>query len=294
VNSFRLEPRSAVAALRPKQWLKNGVLLAPLLFAKDVFAQGQAIKALMATASFCFLASVVYIFNDWIDRDKDRQHPEKCNRPIASGKLSGSGAVVVALLCLLLSAALVWPLPWLFVEVSVGYLMLQVLYTFWLKHLVLIDVMTIAMGFILRVVAGAVAISVTVSNWLFLCTLLLAVFLGFAKRRAELGLESASSHRQNLAEYTLPLVDQLIGISAATCILAYGLYTVSKETIEHVGSDRLKFTVPVVIYGVFRYLFLVHKRGQGGAPERVLLGDRPLLITVAGFLALSGWALYGG
>ncbi len=279
--------------MRPKQWIKNGVLLAPLLFAKNVFADGQAFRALLATLSFSLLASGVYIVNDWVDREKDRQHPEKRKRPIAAGLLSPRAALLLAASCFGLSLLSALQLRIGFLQVAGGYLLLQVLYTFLLKRLVLIDVMAIALGFILRVVAGATAIDVTVSNWLFLCTLLLAVFLGFSKRRAELSLEDASAHRQNLADYTVPLLDQLMGISAASCILAYGLYTVSKETIEHVGSDGLKFTVPLVIYGVFRYLFLVHRKGLGGAPEKVLLGDVPLLLTVTAFVAISAWALYG-
>jgi 4-hydroxybenzoate polyprenyltransferase len=180
-----------------------------------------------------------------------------------------------------------------FATVLGAYLLLQVLYTFGLKRLVLLDIMAIALGFILRVVAGAEAIGVVVSNWLFLCTLLGALFLGFAKRRAELAsLEDASLHRVSLADYTVPLLDQMMSICAACCILAYGLYTVAKETVDHVGSDHLKFTVPLVVYGVFRYLFLVHKRGAGGSPENVLLGDLPLLVDAGLFVVVSGWALY--
>jgi 4-hydroxybenzoate polyprenyltransferase len=180
-----------------------------------------------------------------------------------------------------------------FLGVLGGYLVLQAVYTGGLKHTVLLDVMAIALGFILRVVAGATAINVVVSNWLFLCTLLGAVFLGFAKRRAELSsLEEAAAHRANLAEYTVPMLDQMMSIAAASTVLAYGLYTVSSETVAHVGSDRLKFTVPCVIYGVFRYVFLVHKRGQGGAPEKVLLGDLPIQLTVLAILGIAAWALY--
>jgi 4-hydroxybenzoate polyprenyltransferase len=237
----------------------------------------------------------VYVINDWFDRDKDRLHPEKRKRPIAAGHLSGTAAVGVLVLCWAGAGALATLLSWQFSGVLVAYLGLQVAYTFGVKKLVILDVMAIAMGFILRVVAGAVAIDVVVSNWLFLCTLLLAVFLGFAKRRAELSSleDNANAHRANLADYSLGMLDQMMSISAASTILSYGLYTLAKETIEHVGSDRLKYTLPCVLYGVFRYLFLVHKRGAGGAPETVLLGDRPLQIDIAIYLALASWALYG-
>lgn len=286
-------PLAAFRALRVKQWTKNGAMLAPLLFAKGVFAQGLALKAALGVASFSLLASAVYVVNDWFDREKDRLHPEKRKRPIAAGHLGPGAAGGLVLACLAGSAALAAPLGGGFLAVLGGYLALQVLYTGLLKRLVLLDIMAIALGFILRVVAGAVAIDVVVSNWLFLCTLLLAVFLGFAKRRAELSsLEDATAHRANLADYTVPMLDQMMSISAACCILAYGLYTVSKETVDHVGSDHLKFTVPFVVYGVFRYLFLVHKRGAGGAPEKVLLGDAPLLVAIGLFVAVAGWALY--
>ena len=286
---------ASIRALRPKQWTKNGVLLVPLLFAKSIFAQGLAMRALLGVGIFSLLASGVYVVNDWFDREKDKLHPKKRLRPIAAGHLSGTAAIGLVILCWSVAGVGAWWLSQSFAMVLLSYLVLQALYTSVLKQMVLLDIMAIALGFILRVVAGAEAIDVVVSNWLFLCTLLGALFLGFAKRRAELSsLEDASSHRASLADYTVPLLDQMMSICAASIILAYGLYTVSKETIEHVGSDRLKFTVPLVVYGVFRYLFLVHKRGAGGAPEEVLLSDAPLLIDIALILAVSGWALYGG
>lgn len=286
---------AAVRALRPRQWTKNGVLLVPLLFAKSIFSQGLALRALLGVGAFSLLASGVYVVNDWFDREKDRLHPEKRKRPIAAGHLSGTAAIVLVALCWSVAGAVGWWISPSFVAVLAGYLALQVLYTGGLKRLVLLDIMAIALGFILRVVAGAEAIDVEVSNWLFLCTLLGALFLGFAKRRAELSsLEDATAHRASLADYTVPLLDQMMSICAACCILAYGLYTVSKETLEHVGNDHLKFTVPFVVYAVFRYLFLVHKHGAGGAPEKVLLGDVPLMVDIALYLGVAGWALYGG
>ena len=288
-----LSPIAAVRALRPKQWVKNGVLFTPLLFAKSIFAPDLLLRATAAVIAFSLLASGVYVLNDWFDREKDRLHPEKKNRPIAAGLFGAPGAIVLVLLCWSGAAVIGSWLGLHFLSVLGGYLLLQVVYTGGLKRLVILDVMAIALGFIIRVVAGAVAIDVVVSNWLFLCTLLGAVFLGFAKRRAELSLlEDASAHRANLADYSLPMLDQMMSIAASACILAYGLYTVSVETVARVGTDHLKFTVPCVVYGVFRYLFLVHKRGAGGAPEKVLLSDAPLMINGALFLAVAGWALY--
>lgn len=287
-------PVAMVRAMRPKQWTKNAVLLVPLIFARGVFAQGLLVHALSAVFAFSLLASGVYVVNDWVDRDKDRLHPEKRKRPIAAGHLGFGSAMALVAICWGGAAAVGWYVGTPFLGIMGGYLLLQVLYTGALKKLVILDVMAIALGFIVRVVAGAVAISVEVSNWLFLCTLLGAVFLGFAKRRAELSSleDSATAHRSNLADYSLPMIDQMMSISAASAILGYGLYTVAHETVTRVGSDRLKFTVPCVIYGVFRYLFLVHKRGAGGAPEKVLLGDLPLQADIALFFAIAAWALY--
>ncbi|MCC6337809.1 MAG: decaprenyl-phosphate phosphoribosyltransferase [Myxococcales bacterium] len=287
-------PIAMIRALRPRQWAKNAVLLVPLLFAKGVLEKGLVFHALAAVAAFSLLASGVYVVNDWVDREKDRLHPEKRKRPIAAGHLNGTLALLLLVLCWGGAAGIGWYVGQGFLGVMGGYLVLQVLYTGALKKLVILDVMAIALGFIVRVVAGAVAINVEVSNWLFLCTLLGAVFLGFAKRRAELSSleDMATAHRSNLADYSLPMIDQMMSISAASAILGYGLYTVSRETVERVGSDRLKFTVPLVVYAVFRYLFLVHKRGAGGAPEKVVLGDVALLATIALYLAVAAWALY--
>ncbi len=272
-----------------------GLLLAPLLFAKGVTREGLLIKAGLAVVAFSLLASGVYLVNDWFDREKDRLHPEKKFRPIAAGEL-GPGSVIVLLVAVWGGAAVLsWQLGLPFVYVALSYIVFQLIYTTTLKHLVIIDVMSLATGFILRVVAGAVAIDVQVSNWLFLCTLLGAVFIGFAKRRAEINAaleEGAASHRASLGDYSIDMLDQMMAISAACTILAYGLYAVSAETIARVGSDRLKYTVPCVIYGVFRYLFLVHKRGLGGAPEKVLLSDVPMMIDIAAFLGIAAWSLY--
>jgi len=286
-------PVAAIRALRPKEWVKNGVMLVPLLFAKSFFVEGLMLKAAMAIISFSLLASGVYVLNDWFDREKDRLHPEKKKRPIAAGEINGVGAVVLIVLCWSTAGTIGWFLSKGFLAVISAYLVMQFAYTLALKHMVLLDIMTIALGFILRVMAGAEAIDVTVSNWLFLCTMLGALFLGFAKRRAELSaLEDAAAHRASLADYTVPMLDQMMSICAACSILGYGLYTVSVETVAHVGSDRLKFTVPFAVYAVFRYLFLMHKRGAGGAPAKVLLGDKPLLVDIALFVSVAGFVLY--
>lgn len=289
----RSRASALIASLRPRQWTKNLIVFAPLLFAKSVLRGDAALRATLAVVSFCLLASGVYLFNDWFDREKDRRHPEKRNRAIAAGLISGGTVAATVVLCWAAGSAIAYAISPAFAAVAGSYLGLQILYSLILKKLVIVDVVAIAMGFVLRVLGGGIAISVPVSNWLYLCTLLLAVFLGFAKRRHELAsIPEALSHRQNLNEYSLPLLDQMMSVVASSCILAYGLYTVSRDTIEHVGSDRLKFTVPFVIYGIFRYLFLIHKRGAGGSPEKVLLSDPPLIVDLVLFVALASWALY--
>lgn len=287
-------PVSLLAQLRPRQWTKNAAVLAPLLFARAVTDGDKPVRALIAAAAFSLGASGIYVLNDWLDRDKDRVHPEKRHRPIASGQLGAGMAAALLVACWSGAAALAYRVGGPFAWVLGGYVGLQVLYSSWLKHQVVLDVLVIALGFVLRVVGGAVSIAVPVSNWLYLCTLLLALFLGFAKRRAELGALAgdAEAHRANLGEYSPALLDQLISVTAACCILAYGLYTVSADTIRHVGSDDLKFTVPFVVYGIFRYLFLVHRHNVGGSPEKVLLSDVPMVVTVLGFLGVAAGVLY--
>ncbi len=280
--------------MRPRQWTKNLAVFAPLLFAKSVFKGDAALRATMAVVSFSLLAGAVYVLNDWLDREKDRLHPEKRNRPIAAGLVTDRAALALFLFCLLSGGAVAFWVRPQFAAVAAGYVLLQVLYSLALKHWVIVDVVVISLGFVIRVAGGGVAIDVPVSNWLYLCTLLLAVFLGLAKRRHEISslAEVALAHRSSLNDYSLPLLDQMLAVVASSCIVAYGLYTVAQDTIEHVGSDRLKFTVPFVIYGIFRYLFLIHKRGAGGSPERVLLSDPPLIINLLLYLAVASWALY--
>lgn len=289
-----MRPGSALRALRPRQWIKNLALFAPLLFAGKAFLPSAVLRATVAFGAFSLVASGVYVFNDWRDREQDRLHPEKKRRPIAAGEIGLGGAVALTIACV--GAGLVLA-AWLgrdFTAIVGGYLSLQLLYTLWLKQVVLVDVMLIAVGFVLRVIAGSVAISVPVSNWLFLCTMLLALFLGFGKRRQELSAlkGDATSHRAALSHYSTGLLDQLTAITAAACIVGYGLYAVSAETVARIGSDGLKYTVPFVIFGIFRYLYLVHQRGLGGSPERVLLSDGPLLVDVALFTLLCGAILY--
>jgi 4-hydroxybenzoate polyprenyltransferase len=285
-----------VRSMRPRQWIKNGVIFAPLIFAQKGEMRAELLRAGAAFLLFCAMASAVYLFNDILDVESDRLHPEKRHRPIASGALPVATAAVVAAALAGGGVAASYALSREFGTAAAAYLILQVCYSVWLKHLVLLDVFAIAGGFVLRVVAGALVVSVPISNWLYLCTLLLALFLALCKRRAELAdlQEEAGGHRRNLALYSIPMLEQFTTILAACTILAYALYTLSPETVAKFGTDRLKFTVPCVIYGLFRYLFLVHRHGAGGNPERILLSDAPLLADVALFLGLVIWILYFG
>jgi 4-hydroxybenzoate polyprenyltransferase len=289
-----LSPRVLVAALRPRQWTKNLALFAALLFARKLLDVGSVAKAAMAAVSFSLLAGGIYILNDWVDREKDRLHPEKKHRPIASGALSTPAAFTFLIGVWLVGGTLAFRVNTGFFTLALSYLIMQVAYSFLLKQAVILDIVVIALGFVMRVVGGGVAIGVPVSNWLYLCTLLLALFLGFAKRRHELSSleDGAHHHRPILSEYSVPMLDQMMSVVAAACIVAYGLYTVAPETVVKVGSDRLKFTVPMVVYGIFRYLFLIHKKNLGGSPERVLLSDVPLLLDIALFVGVAGAVLY--
>jgi 4-hydroxybenzoate polyprenyltransferase len=286
---------AVVRALRPRQWTKNLAVFAPLVFARAVTVPGAAWHAFLAFGAFCFLASGLYVVNDWVDQGQDRLHPEKKLRPIAAGELGTTAAFTLVAACWIAGAALASLASPDVLPTALAYVLVELAYTFWLKRYVIVDVLVIATGFVLRVFGGAAAINVPVSNWLFLCALLLALFLALAKRRAELvSLEGAApGHRPALADYSVPLLDQMLTLVAATCVVAYALYTVALDTVEKVGSDRMKYTVPFVVYGILRYLYLIQRKGAGGSPERVLLSDTPTLVNLAIYLATVGWVLFG-
>ena len=275
-------PRALFVSLRPHQWLKNLVVLAALVFSKHLFEADAAAQAALAFAVFCALAGAVYLVNDLADLERDRLHPAKRTRPLASGELPPGLARAAAALLFVGALAASWTLGPAFVLCALAYPALGVAYSLALKHVVILDVLAVALGFVLRAVAGAVAIGVHFSPWLLVCTLLLALFLALAKRRHELvTLEDAAAHRQILAEYSPYLLDQMIAVVTASCLTAYAFYTLAPETVEKYRTERLALTIPFVIYGIFRYLYLVHHRGEGGSPGDVLLTDRPLLVAVA-------------
>jgi 4-hydroxybenzoate polyprenyltransferase len=270
-------------SLRPEQWTKNLFVFAGLLFGRRLTEPDAIVSACLTFAIFCALSGAVYLFNDVSDRDADRVHPLKSMRPIASGALAPRTAVVAA--GFLGAAAIqgsVFLKPALGV-VAAAYLTLLLIYSTFLKHIVILDVLTIAAGFVLRAVAGAVAVDVPISHWLLVCTTLLALFLALSKRRHELTILAggATEHRRILIEYSPYLLDQMVGVVTSSTLVAYAIYATSTETAERFGTDRLGLTIPFVLYGIFRYLYLVHQKHGGGSPAAMLLSDRPLLICVA-------------
>jgi 4-hydroxybenzoate polyprenyltransferase len=279
---------SLVVSLRPSQWTKNLIIFAALGLGQRLLDWQSVLYAIAAFAIFCGLSGVVYLINDIADRNADREHPLKMFRPIASGALPVRVALGAALaIGASALAGSFWLRP-LFGVLAASYLGLLVLYSGPLKHIGIIDVLTIAVGFVLRAAAGAVAIDVAISHWLYILTILLALFLALSKRRHELVLlaDGAIGHRPILEEYSPYLLDQMISVVTASTLVAYAFYTVSPETIAKFGTDFLGLTLPFPIYGIFRYLYLVHLKEGGGSPAEMLLTDRPLLICVA-FWALA-------
>ena len=269
-------------ALRPHQWTKNLIVFAALLFSKHLFEGDPFARAFLAFIAFCGLAGAVYLWNDIADVAQDRLHPKKKTRPIAAGDLSVRAAVLgaVGLItgALILSFWLDFRLGWC----AVSYLLLNLGYSFGMKHVVILDVLALSMGFVLRALAGGFAVNVPVTEWLLVLTLLLALFLALAKRRHEITSlgEAASSHRAILAEYSPYLIDQMTSVVTASVVTAYTFYTLSPETVLKFGTAKLSWTLPLVLYGIFRYLYLVHQKDRGDSPTDLLLTDRPLLATV--------------
>jgi 4-hydroxybenzoate polyprenyltransferase len=271
-----------LVSLRPHQWTKNLVVFAPLALSKHLFEPEPLTRALLAFALFCGLSGAVYLVNDVADVERDRLHPLKRLRPIASGALRTRLALIVAGVLAVGCLAGSLALGPIFGAWALVYLLLNLAYSFKLKEIVIVDAISLSLGFVVRAVAGAVVIGVAFSEWLLICTILLALFLTFCKRRHELtSLEAtASEHRKSLQEYSPYLLDQMIGVVTASCLMAYASYTTAAETIEKYQTNRLPWTIPFVLYGIFRYLYLVHRRDLGGSPTDILLTDVPLIVDV--------------
>ena len=283
-----------LVSLRPRQWVKNLFVFGGLIFAQRLFTP-SVWPALSAFAIFCGLSGAMYLLNDVADRDKDRLHPEKRHRPVAAGQLRPGAAIAAAAVLIVLGlAAGTWISP-RFALVGLAYVTLLGAYSVWLKHVVIVDVLVVAIGFVLRAVAGALAIDVAISGWLLICTILLALFLALGKRRHEvLALEgNAARHRPILAEYSAGLLDQMIAVVTASTVTAYALYTMSPETVAKFHTQLLPATLPFVLYGIFRYLYLLYHRRLGGNPSDIVIRDRALLINTCLWLLMVVLIIYG-
>jgi 4-hydroxybenzoate polyprenyltransferase len=281
-------------SLRPKQWAKNLLVFAGLVFSRNLFDTTNFLRSLAGFVAFCLLSGAVYLVNDLVDVANDRLHPLKRFRPIASGRLKSGKAKVAAVVAAAIALAGGWALDWRFGAIGLAYFLMQLAYSFKLKHMVVLDVMTVAAGFALRAVAGTVLVHVTISSWLFVCTILGALFIALAKRRHELLFLAGGgeAHRGVLGKYSEALLDQMMAVATSSTLIAYCLYTIAPETVAKFGTHNLMLTVPFVLYGVYRYLYLVYRKEMGGAPEKVLLTDVPLIIDVLLWMASVVAVLY--
>ncbi len=286
--------RALTISLRPTQWFKNLFIFAALIFSRNLNDLSMGLSVLGAFVLFCLLSSGTYLVNDLFDLRNDREHPIKSCRPLASGQLSKSTAAVAAAALVLTSLGLSFLLHPHFGMAALTYMVINLAYSAYLKQVVILDVMLVAFGFVLRAVAGALVIEVEISSWLLVCTVLIALFLALGKRRHEVQLlaEGSSQHRRVLGEYSPYFLDQMIAVVTASALMSYTLYTLSPEVIRKFGDNDLVFTVPFVLYGIFRYLYLVHRQSKGGSPAHVLLTDRPLMLDILLWFAAVWFILY--
>jgi len=271
-----------MTSLRPSQWTKNLVVFAGLMFSGNLLDWHFIVISIAAFCCFCALSGATYLINDVLDREQDRQHPEKRHRPIAAGQIPPRRAVLWAIVLAAAALACAFILHRLFGCIAAAYFSSMLLYSWALKRLVIVDILTIALGFALRAIAGAVVINVLISPWLVVCALLLASFLALGKRRVELVVldEQAAMHRPILSEYTPRLLDQMISVVTASTLVAYAIYTIAEQTVAKFGTPNLMYTVPFVMYGVFRYLYLIYQRNMGSNPGQALLHDKPLIVNI--------------
>jgi 4-hydroxybenzoate polyprenyltransferase len=275
-----------IVSMRPRQWTKNLVLFAGLVFSRHLFDPQLFERSVCAFVVFCLLSGSMYILNDVFDRARDREHPAKRKRPIPSGLLGGSEALPFAALITALMLVAAWFLGrWFFVTTS-AFVALNVAYSRFLRGVVILDVFSISFSFLLRATAGVEVLrplvpGIEISAWLLICTLFLSLFLGFCKRRSEIVfLEATQTHRDSLKDYSVHLLDQLVGLSATTALVSYSIYTIWPSTVEKFGTSNLVYTIPFVVFGIMRYLYIVYSRNEGGDPSGVLLTEKSILITV--------------
>ena len=280
--------------MRLQQWIKNLFLFAPLIFSGHLIRREDLHVTLLGYFIFSILSSGVYLFNDICDLEQDKLHPQKSQRPLPSGRLPISAAWVSSIVLSAVGLTSAYVLSYDFFITGFAYVVLNLLYSLKMKEIVIVDVMTIAAGFLLRVIAGAVLIDVPTSEWLIICTVLLSLFLGFSKRRHELTFleHQANTHRSVLEYYSPYFLDQMIGIVTASTVMSYTLYTISEETVQKFGTNHLIYTLPFVLYGIFRYLYLVHKREEGGNPTKLVLTDAPLVINILLWIITASIIIY--
>ena len=279
--------------MRPRQWTKNGFVFVALFFDGKLLQLDSLLPTVGAFILLCLMSSAVYIMNDLADIENDRQHPVKKNRPLAAGTLKPQMGMVAAVLFAIGSLAAGFLLDWQFGLVLLAYLVSQIAYSFWLKHVVLLDISIVTAGFVLRIAAGVAVIDVQrFSPWLYLFGGFLALFMVLGKRRHELTLlgDNANSHRAILKEYNLELIDRLLGVVTTSAVVSYSLYTFLAEGLPE--NHLMMLTIPFVLYGIFRYLYLIHVREMGGAPEEILLRDRSFQVSLVGFAIVVFLALY--
>jgi len=283
-----------VALLRPTQWVKNAFVLAPLIFAQRFFVAEEFAHAGAAVFSFCCASSAAYVFNDILDRERDRRHPLKRDRPLAARRVTVARATAVGVAALAFAVVSGAAVGSAFLGVVGIFCLLQILYSTTLKNIVIVDSVSIALGFTLRAAGGVVAVNAAMSPWLLVCTFLLALFLALGKRRHESALlgGEAGAHRDVLGRYSVRLLDQFIVISAVSVMIFYSLYCLSPQVAAKLGTEYLYTTIPFVVFGVFRYLFLVYGREEGGSPTDVLLGDVPLQLGILGWITTVFVLLY--
>jgi len=282
--------------LRPHHWVKNLFVVAPLLFSQQFRLTGSCRRSFLALVAFCALSSAIYVLNDLSDLKEDQKHPIKKNRPLARGVLSSNVALVLIIILVAANLGLSWVLGSNFLLISLIFLALNTLYSFGLKHVAILDVMTIAAGFVLRIVAGSIAIAVGPSHWLILCTIMVSLFLGFTKRRAELvSLEGAGGQtRKVLQDYSIAFLDQVIPMVTAATIICYALYTVDNRTLNVLGTRAMLLTVPSVMYGLFRYIYLIYHKNKGADPTDLVCRDAPTLINLLIWVLISVWVVTKG
>ena len=286
--------RAVIKSVRPAQWTKNLFVFAALIFAREFFTVPLLIKTIAAFFVFCLVSGAFYVFNDLQDREEDRAHPKKSQRPIARGEIRAAEAFVLFLLLAAVGLAAAFFLDKSFFLAVGIYFLLQLAYSLRLKQVVILDIFVIAAGFVIRVVAGGLVIAVPISSWLLICTTLLALLLSMGKRRHELVIleNRATEHRAILKEYSAYLLDQMIAVVTASTLIAYCLYTISEDTIQKFGTSNLIWTTPFVLYGIFRYLYLVHLKGKGGSPEEIIIQDKPMLLNILFWIGSVILALY--